>query len=146
MLLFFNFSKAFNIISYNILAFSLGHWGLNGWTAGYLSSKKLFERLGSEGMCCTLTGGWQWVAQGSVLGPVHFYTVINSLGEAMQCTLLKFAGSIKLGWQFSTPEGRAAIWRDLDRLGEWTDRNFYKIQQGQMRRPALGKEETIAPE
>lgn len=59
MLLHIKFSKAFNIISYNILAFSLGYRGLDKWTARHPSSKKLFEWLVSEGVGCALTGAWQ---------------------------------------------------------------------------------------
>lgn len=63
-------------------------------------------RLRGHGLYSKLEAGS--LAQGSILGSVHFNTVINNLGETMKCTLLKCAGNIKLG-QFSTLEGRAAI-------------------------------------
>ena len=77
--------------------------------------------------------------QGSILGPALFNIFINELDDEAECTLSKFADDTKLRGAADTPEGRAAIQTDFNRLEKWTDRNLLKFNKGKCQVLHLGR-------
>ncbi|GAB0176356.1 mitochondrial enolase superfamily member 1 [Grus japonensis] len=62
-----------------------------------------------------------------LLGQIPSSISINHLDDGTEYTLSRCAGDTKLGGVPDTPDGRAAIQKDLDRLAKWADRKLMKF-------------------
>lgn len=94
VLLFIDFSKAFDTLGHNMLLKTLENSGISGklleWCAEYLRSRSYHVKVGqSLSRSVYVTRG---TAQGSVTGPLHYLAYVNDLENVIKhCSLYQYA-------------------------------------------------------
>jgi len=127
---YLDYNKGFNTVSQNILIEKLKYW-LDKWIARWVKNwlNCHAQRFMISGMKFTWRLVTSGVPQGLVLRPILFSIFVNDLDNETECTLSKFADNTKLGGVTDTPDGHAAIQKELDRVGNWANRSLMKFNK-----------------
>jgi len=122
----------FDTVPHNVPTGKLRKCGLDEWSVRWIEN--CLNGRTQRVVISDAESSWRPVA-----GPVLFNLFISDLNEGTECTLSKFADDTKLGGVAGTPEGCAAIQRDLDRLESLVQRNLKKFNKGKCRVLHLGR-------
>lgn len=95
-----------------------------GWSA------KL-SRLWSAAQSPAENQSFNDASPGLILGRILLKLFIDDLDTGTGYRLDMFAYDIKLRGPVDTPDGCAAIWKDLNRYKKWAYRNLIKFSQGE---------------
>ncbi|CAM5135856.1 unnamed protein product, partial [Natator depressus] len=140
-MIYLDFSKAFDMVSHNILASKLKKYRLDEWNIRWIESWLDFQaqQVVIDGSMSSWQPVSNGVPQGLVLGPVLFNIFINDLDDGMDCNLSKFADDSKLWGEVDKLEDRDTVQSDLGKLEDWAKRNLMRFNKDKCRVLHLGR-------
>jgi hypothetical protein len=118
-----DFSKAFDVVSHDVLIHKLGEVGVGavllGWIRSFLVGRSM--RVAVDGCCSESREVVSGVPQGSVLGPVLFLIYVNHITDGVLSSFKAFADDYKLYLRYkrvreSAVAGVSRLQADLDRV------------------------------
>ena len=140
---YLDFSKAFSSVSHSILKDKLMKYGLGKWTARW--TENWLHCWAPSVVISGTQSSWRpvpsGVPQGWLLDRILFSVRVNDLDDGAEHTLSKSADNTKQGGVADTPDGCAAVQRDLDRLEVSHDlQESHQVQKREITSPAPGLE------
>jgi len=123
-IVYLDFRKAFDKVPHQRLLLKVRSLGFGGcvlrWIESWLSGRR--QRVMVNGVASGWAPVTSGVPQGSVLGPLLFIIYINDLDVGIVSKLSKFADDTKLGINASDPDAVRDLQRDLERIGDWSEK------------------------
>lgn len=122
ILLFIDFSKAFDTLRHDTLLTKLDNSGVRGpilkWCENYLMDRKYNVKICNEySDAIDVTEG---TAQGSVLGPLHYLTYVNDMENVVNhCSVYQYADDTCL----------VASHRDVKVAAQWLQEDFTQVSK-----------------
>ena len=134
IMVFLDFSKAFDTISHDILLKKLEHMGLRGpihqWIKSYLTNRKQFVNIGDKSS--EILDSTMGVPQGSTLGPLLFILYINDISNSLDnLNIVHFADDSTIHTSFNKNENIAPqINNRLSHISRWLSANKLHLNVG----------------
>ena len=121
ILIFLDFTKAFDKVDHSCLIRKLDHYGIRGnilsWLENFLTQRT--QRVIIYGHHSSTTNVTSGVPQGSVLAPLLFLCFINDLPEGIKSKIKLYADDVLLYSTISTPDDCHQLQADLNTLEQW---------------------------
>ena len=123
-IIYLDFQKAFDKVPHKKLMIKTRALGIideiSDWIEDWLTNRK--QRVVINGEVSEWADVTSGVPQGSVLGPLLFLIYINDIDVGLTSRIAKFADDTKLGTNAINPTDIEALRKDLNKLGEWSER------------------------
>ena len=117
-------SKAFDMVSHNLLLYKLHQFGISGqllmWFKSYLTDRH--QRVVLNSATCDWLPVTSGVPQGSLLGPLLFLFYINDMPDSLEngSDIALFADNINVYRPIDSSSSGCLLQQDLTRLQEWS--------------------------
>jgi hypothetical protein len=144
---YFDFSKAFDVVPHKKLIRRLNEGGISGkvlmWISNFLSDRRQKVRIGNAfSDPLPVTSG---VIQGSVMGPFLFNIFINNVDSSLKyCHILKYADDIRIFISSHKNENdindmHLKLQYDINKIVEWTAISDMSLNTDKCFHAAFGK-------
>lgn len=154
ILVFLDFSRAFDTINRTLFLSKLKYYGFSHdtvqWFSSYLGNRKqMVEIVNDDGSrslseCCSVNKG---VPQGSILGPIIFALYCADIVNAIKyCKYHVYADDIQIYMSFKPTDGNLAIQKlneDLNRISQWSESHSLVLNPGKTKYIILGTKKKV---
>ena len=121
--IYFDFSKAFDIVPHRRLLKKVEGYGISGkilgWIKYYLLDRTQLVKV--NGISSNSINVLSGIPQGSVLGPILFLVYINDLPEVVKSVIHLFADDTKIHTPINNIQDAIALHEDINDMELWSD-------------------------
>ena len=147
--LFLDFEKAFDKVDHGLLCHRLREKGImyntGTWIHNFLSNR--FQYVLANGKLSDKQPITSGVPQGSVLGPILFLLIIDTIGEIDEnITIACFADDSKLFYQINNIDDAAYFQECIEKLDTWQKMNNMSFNAGKFQLIHYGRDTELRKE